>query len=192
MCFIVYTYFAECKETFRALITSSIFGIWVIALLFVVLGYYDWSTFKNYIVYDRIYIEPLFVVVIMAIASSRPVVKFSEKLLGMCAGLGGGSPAAWWFSILMIAPLLGSFITEPAAITIAALLLANQFYKHKPSSTFAYATIGLLFVNISVGIPRAVRVNIVGEVYHPGSYSIPAINTAKRKISNAPRSSIAA
>ena len=130
---------------------EAIFGIWVIALLFVVLGYYDWSTFKNYIVYDRIYIEPLFVVVIMAIASSRPVVKFSEKLLGMFAGLGGGSPAAWWFSILMIAPLLGSFITEPAAITIAALLLANQFYKHKPSSTFAYATIGLLFVNISVG-----------------------------------------
>ena len=66
-----------------------------------------------------------------------PILKFSEKLLGMFAGLGGGSPAAWWFSILMITPLLGSFITEPAAITIAALLLANQFYKYKPSSTFA-------------------------------------------------------
>ena len=51
----------------------------------------------------------------------------------------------------MIAPLLGSFITEPAAITIAALLLANQFYKHNPSTGFCYATIGLLFVNISVG-----------------------------------------
>ena len=57
---------------------------------FVVMGYYDWATFKNYIVYDRVYIEPLFVVVIMAIASSRPVVKFSEKLLGMFAGLGVG------------------------------------------------------------------------------------------------------
>jgi len=130
---------------------EAIFGIWVIVLMFIVLGYHDWGTFKNYIVYDRVYIEPMFVVVIMAIASSRPVVKFSEKLLGMFAGIGGHSPAAWWFSILMIAPLLGSFITEPAAITIAALLLANQFYKHKPSNGFAYATIGLLFFNISVG-----------------------------------------
>ena len=128
-----------------------IFGIWVIALLFLTIGFFDWTTFKNYMVYDRVFIEPLFVVVIMAIASTRPVVKFAEQLLGLAAGIGGHSKAAWWFSILLIAPLLGSFITEPAAMTIAALLLANQFYKHKPSSGFAYATIGLLFVNISVG-----------------------------------------
>ncbi|MDC0151906.1 putative Na+/H+ antiporter [Deltaproteobacteria bacterium] len=128
-----------------------VFGMWVIALLFVTIGFFDWTTFKNYMVYDRVFIEPMFVVVIMAIASTRPVVKVSEQLLGLAAGLGGHSIAAWWFSILMIAPLLGSFITEPAAITIAALLLANQFYKHRPSSSFAYATIGLLFVNISVG-----------------------------------------
>jgi hypothetical protein len=128
-----------------------IFGIWVIALLFLTIGFFDWTTFKNYMVYDRVFIEPMFVVVIMAIASTRPVVKFAEQLLGLAAGIGGHSKAAWWFSILMIAPLLGSFITEPAAMTIAALLLANQFYKHKPSSGFAYATIGLLFVNISVG-----------------------------------------
>ena len=119
-----------------------IFGLWVIVLMTFVIGYFDWTTFKNYIVYDRIYIEPMFVVVIMAIASTRPVVKFAEQLLGLAAGLGGHSPAAWWVSILTIAPLLGSFITEPAAITIAALLLANQFYKYKPSTAFSYATIG--------------------------------------------------
>ena len=130
---------------------DNIFGIWVIALLFLTIGFFDWTTFKNYMVYDRVFIEPMFVVVIMAIASTRPVVKFAEQLLGLAAGIGGHSKAAWWFSILLIAPLLGSFITEPAAMTIAALLLANQFYKHKPSSGFAYATIGLLFVNISVG-----------------------------------------
>ncbi len=128
-----------------------VFGMWVIAVLFVTIGFFDWTTFKNYMVYDRVFIEPMFVVVIMAIASTRPVVKVSEQLLGLAAGLGGHSKAAWWFSILLIAPLLGSFITEPAAMTIAALLLANQFYKYKPSSGFAYATIGLLFVNISVG-----------------------------------------
>jgi len=47
--------------------------------------------------------------------------------------------------------LLGSFITEPAAMTISASLLARQFYERKPSARFAYATLGLLFVNISVG-----------------------------------------
>ena len=36
-------------------------------------------------------------------------------------------------------------------MTIAAMLLAEQFYRLKPSSKLAYATIGLLFVNISVG-----------------------------------------
>jgi Na+/H+ antiporter NhaD/arsenite permease-like protein len=36
-------------------------------------------------------------------------------------------------------------------MTISALILAKQFYARKPGITFAYATIGLLFVNISVG-----------------------------------------
>jgi Na+/H+ antiporter NhaD/arsenite permease-like protein len=53
--------------------------------------------------------------------------------------------------ILTIAPLLGSFITEPAAMTIAALLLARQFYDLNPSATLRYATLGLLFVNVSIG-----------------------------------------
>ena len=51
-----------------------IFGIWVIALFFVIVGFYDWNTFHYYIVYDRAYIEPLFVVVIMAIASTLSLI----------------------------------------------------------------------------------------------------------------------
>jgi hypothetical protein len=53
--------------------------------------------------------------------------------------------------VLTVAPLLGSLITEPAAMTISALLLAQRFYELRPSRTFAYATLGLLFVNVSVG-----------------------------------------
>ena len=67
------------------------------------------------------------------------------------ASLGGGRPWAWWLAILTVAPILGSFITEPAAMTIAALLLAKQFYDLKPSLRLMYATLGLLFVNISIG-----------------------------------------
>jgi hypothetical protein len=47
--------------------------------------------------------------------------------------------------------LLGSFITEPAAMTISALLLAKQFLVLQPPMRLRYATLGLLFVNISIG-----------------------------------------
>ncbi len=67
------------------------------------------------------------------------------------ARLGGRTPGAWWLAILTVGPLLGSFITEPAAMTICALLLARQFYDLGPSTKFRYATLGLLFVNVSVG-----------------------------------------
>ena len=66
------------------------------------------------------YTEPLFVVVIMALASTRPIIGLAERSLHAVARLGGATPAAWWVAILTIAPLMGSFITEPAAMTIAA------------------------------------------------------------------------
>ena len=76
---------------------------------------------------------------------------FAELILKKVAQIGGGTVAAWWVCILIIAPLMGSFITEPAAMTIGALLLSRQFYRYNPSDTFKYGTIGLLFVNVSVG-----------------------------------------
>lgn len=127
-----------------------VFGIWVLPLLVTLTLSKGWTAAYSYID-TRNYTEPLFVVVIMAIAATRPVVSFAEKALSVVASLGGRSPAAWWLSILIVAPLLGSFITEPAAMTIAAMLLARQFYQHQPSTAFKYATIGLLFVNVSVG-----------------------------------------
>ncbi|MEM9079332.1 MAG: putative Na+/H+ antiporter [Verrucomicrobiota bacterium] len=130
---------------------EAIFGIWIIALAAAAIGFYDWEAFKNYVSYDRNFTEPMFVVIIMAIAASRPVLRFAEGVMAKAASFGNGSPAAWWVSVLTIAPILGSFITEPAAMTIGALILSKKIYKHKPSLKFAYATLGLLFVNVSVG-----------------------------------------
>jgi len=87
----------------------------------------------------------------MALASTRPIIMLAESSLRALANIGGGTPAAWWFVILTIAPLLGSLITEPAAMTIAALLLARQFYDRHPSAALKYGTLGLLFVNVSIG-----------------------------------------
>lgn len=130
---------------------EAVFGIWVLALIGAITYYYDWHTVLDYIGHEVKFTEPMFVVVIMAIAGTRPVLRFAEYSLRTIAAIGRGSVGAWWLAILIVAPLLGSFITEPAAMTIAALLLARQFYALKPSARLAYATLGLLFVNVSVG-----------------------------------------
>jgi hypothetical protein len=130
---------------------EAIFGIWVVPLLVAMTIYKGWPAAEHYVSHGVVFTEPMFVVVIMCIASTRPVLRFAEQGLRMFANLGGEAPAAWWLAILTIGPLLGSFITEPAAMTICALLLARQFYDLNPSVKFRYATLGLLFVNVSVG-----------------------------------------
>mgnify|MGYP000303656054 CR=1 FL=1 len=144
---------------------EAVFGIWVIALvgaIFYFFGIQDggftmegigagYDQAVKYLGHDVNFTEPLFVVIIMAISATRPVVRFAESIVGKVAKLMGGGAAAWWLSVLTITPLLGSFITEPAAMTISAMLLAKWFYDKNPPPIFAYATLGLLFVNISVG-----------------------------------------
>ncbi|MGC4071658.1 MAG: putative Na+/H+ antiporter [Nibricoccus sp.] len=130
---------------------EAVFGIWVIVLMLALAVAKGWGTVVDYVGHRVNFTEPMFVVVIMALASTRPVLRVAEQCLRAVASLGKGSVTAWWLAILVIAPILGSFITEPAAMTIAALLLARQFYELKPSPRLAYATLGLLFVNVSVG-----------------------------------------
>jgi hypothetical protein len=130
---------------------EAVFGLWVLVLAAAAVYFHSWLDFGLYLSYDREFVEPVFVVIIMAIAASRPVLRFAEGLMALAAKLGKGSPSAWWLSVLIIAPVLGSFITEPAAMTIAALLLAKKFYRFNPPARLAYGTLGLLFVNISIG-----------------------------------------
>lgn len=130
---------------------EAVFGTWVVVLIGAIVWFKGWGTVLEYVGHRVNFTEPMFVVVIMALASTRPVLVFAEQCLRAVASLGRGSVAAWWLAILILAPILGSFITEPAAMTIAALLLARQFYALQPSMRLRYATIGLLFVNISVG-----------------------------------------
>ncbi|GJQ58690.1 MAG: hypothetical protein D8M57_11635 [Candidatus Scalindua sp. AMX11] len=127
-----------------------VFGLWVIPVFWIIAYHYGMDNSIAYISTIN-YTEPLFVVVIMTLAATRPIVRLSEKILCQISKLGKGSPASMWFTVLTVGPILGSLITEPAAMTISALILAKQFYARKPSLTFAYATLGLLFVNISVG-----------------------------------------
>ena len=67
----------------------------------------------------------MFVVVIMTLASSRPVLKFTEQITSMVTSLFKGTMIAWWFTIMTMRPILGSFITEPAAMTICAMVASQ-------------------------------------------------------------------
>jgi hypothetical protein len=130
---------------------EAIFGLWILPLLCALTAMKGWAATKHYINEGVSFTEPIFVVVVMTIAASRPVLMAAENIMGKAAGALGGSPAAFWFCVLTIGPAMGSLITEPAAMTISALLLARRFYEFGPSHGFAYATLGLLFVNISIG-----------------------------------------
>ncbi len=128
-----------------------VFGLWAVVLMTALTIDAGWGTAKHYLNDTVNYTEPMFVVVIMALASTRPIIGFAEAAMRRLANAGGGTAAAWWATILIVGPLLGSFITEPAAMTICALLLARQFYDLRPSARLRYATLGLLFVNVSIG-----------------------------------------
>ncbi|MDJ0889456.1 MAG: putative Na+/H+ antiporter [Desulfobacterales bacterium] len=128
-----------------------VFGLWAAVLTWTIFLFYDWETLHHYITRRVNFTEPMFVVVIMTLAATRPILKLAETALARVARMLGGSLKAWWLTLLTLGPMLGSLITEPAAMTICALLLARKFYDLEPSRPFKYATMGLLFVNVSVG-----------------------------------------
>ncbi|HVQ12884.1 MAG TPA: putative Na+/H+ antiporter, partial [Vicinamibacterales bacterium] len=128
-----------------------IFALWGIPLVIAIVLSHGWTTAAHYLNDTVNYTEPMFVGVIMALASTRPIIELAEGTLRRFADFGGGTPGAWWIVILTLGPLLGSLITEPGAMTISALLLARQFYDLQPSAKLKYGTLGLLFVNVSIG-----------------------------------------
>lgn len=89
--------------------------------------------------------------VIVAVVSSQPIITFAERILEIIAKIGRDSAAAWWWTILSVGPLLGALIKEPGAMTLCAILLVKKFYVFNPSRSFKYATLALLFANVSVG-----------------------------------------
>ncbi len=128
-----------------------VFGIW--AGLFIVF-FMAVSGFEKPIEYlqARNFTEPMFVFAIMTICATRPILMLSEKLIRLKGKLLPlHQTIGFYFATLTAGPLLGSFITEPAAMTVTALILLKSFYQKKISTELKYATLGLLFVNVSIG-----------------------------------------
>jgi hypothetical protein len=130
---------------------EAVFVVWALVLVAAVAGLRGAHAAGTYLTAGLDFSQPAFVLVVMAVASSRPILALAESGLSRVAAMGGGGIGAWWLSILLLGPLLGAVITGPAAMTISALLLGRQVYLCRLSNRLAYGTLALLFVNVSVG-----------------------------------------
>ncbi len=128
-----------------------VFGFWAMILLAVIALYAGTGEAVHYLE-SRNFTEPLFVFVIMVLAASQPILAVVRALVAGLVKRMPMSPAlAYCWVVLAIVPLLGSFITEPAAMTLAALMLHEKVLKQPLPESFRYGLVGVLFVNISIG-----------------------------------------
>ena len=87
----------------------------------------------------------------MVVAASRPVLEAVQRLLRRGARCAGAHRMALAWLGLALVPLLGSLITEPAAMTLAALMLAPLIFRRGMPEWLKYGALGVLFVNVSIG-----------------------------------------
>nr|WP_315129052.1 putative Na+/H+ antiporter [uncultured Polynucleobacter sp.] len=128
-----------------------VFGFWAMVFICFLFFHGGQTEAVDYLE-GRNFTEPLFVFVIMVIAASKPIFNFSlNAIRSLAAKMPMNESISFFFITLSVVPLLGSFITEPAAMTLAALLLRDHFYSKKIPINLMYATIGVLFVNVSIG-----------------------------------------
>ena len=130
---------------------EAVFGFWAFVLVLFMALAYGWGRSSQYLDSLR-FAEPMFVFVIMVVAASRPVMQLAGDMVQTAGRAIPVRPAlAGYFLALSLVPLLGSVITEPAAMTLAALMLRERIFGAGVSSRLRYATLGVLFVNVSVG-----------------------------------------
>ena len=128
-----------------------VFGFWAIVLVLAMFALVGSEQAVAY-VDSRNYTEPLFVFAIMVVAGTRPVLQTAGAAIRALARLTRLPGAVGNYVLLVgLVPLLGSFITEPAAMTLAALMLSGTVFAQPVSERLKYATLGVLFVNISIG-----------------------------------------
>ncbi len=128
-----------------------VFGFWAMILILFMFAIEGGQAAIGYLD-SRNFTEPMFVFAIMVIAGTRPVLQFAMFCVRTVARfIPLPSTAVFYFTTLSVVPLLGSFITEPAAMTLAALILRDNYFSRGISTRLKYATLGVLFVNVSIG-----------------------------------------
>jgi hypothetical protein len=128
-----------------------VFGFWAMVLMLFMFSLNGKEEAVHYLD-SRNFTEPLFVFAIMVAAASKPIIQLASLLTRILMRL-IPLPGAMSQTLVILAfvPLLGSFITEPAAMTLAALLLRDSLFKLGISERLKYGVLGVLFVNVSIG-----------------------------------------
>jgi len=128
-----------------------VFGFWA-AVLMLFMAFVDGSAAAVDYAESRSYAEPLFVFVVMVVAASRPVLETARALVRLLARAAPArnEVAQAWLGLALV-PLAGSLITEPAAMTLAALMLAPTVFRPGMPEWLKYGALGVLFVNVSIG-----------------------------------------
>jgi hypothetical protein len=130
---------------------EAVFGVWACVLLAFMALFSGVGSAVGYLD-TRNFTEPAFVFAIMVVAASRPIIELVNMMVRALARiLPMRNELAMFFLILSFVPMAGSFITEPAAMTLAALLLRDGYFRRSERAGFKYLTLGVLFVNISIG-----------------------------------------
>jgi Putative Na+/H+ antiporter len=128
-----------------------VFGFWAMVLVLCLFATVGGQEAIDY-VESRNFTEPLFVFAVMVVAGTKPVLQLAGGLVrGTARRLPLAPGISTYFMLMAVVPLLGSFITEPAAMTLAALMLRDSLFRASVSTRLKYATVGVLFVNISIG-----------------------------------------
>lgn len=128
-----------------------VFGLWSVVLLGGMAIFFSPGQALHYLE-SRSFAEPIFVFAILTLCSTRSILELAERLiLTLSKVLPLAAPTALLATTLWVGPLLGSLITEPAAMTVTALLLLKQVFQTKADLNFKYALLGVLFVNVSIG-----------------------------------------
>ena len=130
-----------------------VFGLWAMVLI-VFMAFVSGGAAALEYAETRTYTEPLFVFVIMVVAASKPVLESIRAAIAVLARLVPlRSPVVRVWLCLAVVPLIGSLITEPAAMTLAALMLGPQIFRQDQGMPewLKYGALGVLFVNISIG-----------------------------------------
>lgn len=128
-----------------------VFGIWTLIFL-VSLGLSQGFAAPLAMIRSLSFIEPLFVGAIVVVASTAPIVDTASRIIRTASSiLPIPKRAAMLTATLILGPLLGSLITEVAAMTVTALVINETCFSENTPQRLRYAILATLFVNISIG-----------------------------------------
>lgn len=130
-----------------------VFALWAGVFMLLFVGLEGWDAALKY-QNSLNFVEPFFIFAIMVVCSTRPILTAARQgILFLSQGLQKifRTPAVLTdlFVVLCVGPLSGSFITEPAAMTVTAFMVNSMLRQN--SSKVLYAVLAVLFVNVSIG-----------------------------------------